>query len=241
MVAAGAWTDTLTGLPEAARVPIRPLKGQTLRLRDPSGPGLLRRVVRYPGGYLVPRDDGRYILGATMEERGYDLTATAGGVYELLRDARELVPGVSELVIEELAVGLRPGTPDNVAAIGRGTLDGLVWAVGHHRNGILLAPLTADLVSAAVLGDELPGDIAEACDPDPSRARAGDMIRVNGEPVSIAPGETLTAVIAALGVQPDARGVAIAVDGEVVPRAAWDAHVVTDGARVEVLTAMQGG
>ena len=153
------------GSPTRPRIPVRPLKGQTLRLRDPMGPGMLRRVVRYHGGYLVPRDDGRYVLGATMEERGHDVTATAGGIYELLRDAHELVPGISELVIEEIAVGLRPGTPDNVPAIGRGALAGLVWAVGHHRNGILLAPLTAELVTAAVLGDQAPDDLARACEP----------------------------------------------------------------------------
>ena len=164
VVASGAWTGALEGIPEALRVPVRPLKGQTLRLRDPAGPGLLGRVVRYPGGYLVPRDDGRYVLGATMEERGHDVTPTAGGMYDLLRDAHEHVPGVSELVIEEIAVGLRPGTADNLPAIGRAALAGLVWAVGHHRSGILLTPLTADLVTAAVAG-EAPDDLARACAP----------------------------------------------------------------------------
>ncbi len=164
VVATGAWTDALGELPEDVRIPVRPLKGQTLRLRDPAGPGLLQRVVRYHGGYVVPRDDGRYVIGATMEERGHDVTATAGAMYELLRDAHDLVPGISELVIEELAVGLRPGTPDNVPAVGPGALHGLVWAVGHGRNGILLAPLTADLVAAAVLADPPPA-LARACDP----------------------------------------------------------------------------
>ena len=164
VVAIGAWASELGGLPEPARVPVRPLKGQTLRLRDPAGPGLLHRPVRYPGGYVVPRGDGRYVLGATMEERGYDTTATAGGIYALLRDAHELVPGITELVIEELVVGLRPGSPDNVPAIGPGALPGLVWAVGHHRNGILLAPLSADLVAAAVR-HEPPSAIARDCAP----------------------------------------------------------------------------
>ena len=82
-----------------------------------------------------------------MEERGWDTTPTAGGVYELLRDLSELVPGVFELEIEELIAGLRPATPDNLPAIGRGALDGLVWATGHFRNGILLTPVTADLVA----------------------------------------------------------------------------------------------
>jgi glycine oxidase len=152
VIAAGAWSGELEGLPSAARVPVRPVKGQILRLRDPAGPGLLERVVRFTGGYLVPRADGRYVLGATVEERGFERHATAGGVYELLRDAHELVPGVSELQIEELCVGLRPGTPDNLPVIGAGALAGLTWATGHHRNGILLAPLTAELVVEALAG-----------------------------------------------------------------------------------------
>ena len=100
----------------------------------------------------MPRGDGRYVLGATVEERGFEQRPTAGGVYELLRDAHELVPGVRELQIEELSVGFRPSTPDNVPVIGRGALDGLLWATGHHRNGILLAPLTAELVTDALVG-----------------------------------------------------------------------------------------
>jgi glycine oxidase len=152
VIAAGAWSGELEGLPPAARVPVRPVKGQLLRLRDPAGQGLLERVVRFAGGYLVPRADGRYVLGATVEERGFERHATAGGVYELLRAAHELLPGVSELQIEELCVGLRPGTPDNLPVIGAGALEGLMWATGHHRNGILLAPLTADLVVEALAG-----------------------------------------------------------------------------------------
>jgi glycine oxidase len=153
VVAMGAWSGGLAGLPDGAGVPVRPVKGQIMRLRDPTGPGLLGGVVRFGGGYLVPRGDGRYVLGATVEERGFEPGATAGGVYELLRDAHELVPGVSELWIDELEVGYRPGTPDNTPVIGQGVLDGLTWATGHHRNGILLAPLTAELVVTSLLGD----------------------------------------------------------------------------------------
>jgi glycine oxidase len=115
VLAAGAWTTDVE-LPPGASIPVRPVKGQILRLRDPAGAGLLSGVLRYHGGYLVPRGDGRYVLGATMEERGDDLNPTAGGVYELLRDAHELVPGIEELQIEELSVGLRPSTPDNATA-----------------------------------------------------------------------------------------------------------------------------
>ncbi len=152
VLAAGAWSGEIGGLPARARVQVRPVKGQILRLRDPAGPGLLERVVRFAGGYLVPRGDGRYVLGATVEERGFEERPTVGGVYELLRDARELVPGVLELQIEELSVGFRPSTPDNTPVIGPGAVEGLVWATGHHRNGILLAPLTAELVAEALVG-----------------------------------------------------------------------------------------
>ena len=152
VVAAGAWSAQLAGVPAEARVPVRPVKGQILRLRDPAGPGLLHRTLRFEGGYVVTRGDGGYVLGATMEERGFDTTVTAGGLFELLRDATELVPGVAELVVEEVAAGLRPGTPDNLPIVGAGRVPGLVWATGHHRNGILLAPLTADLVADVLAG-----------------------------------------------------------------------------------------
>jgi glycine oxidase len=155
VIAAGAWAGELEGIPEDARVPVHPVKGQILRLHDPAGPGLLSRVLRIAGGYVVPRGDGRYVLGATMEERGFDTTVTAGAVFELLRDAIELVPGISELVLDELCAGLRPTTADNSPAIGPGAIPGLHWAVGHHRNGILLAPITAELTVAGLLGDEL--------------------------------------------------------------------------------------
>ncbi len=165
VIAAGPWSGSIPGLPPEVRVPVRPVKGQLLRLCDPAGPGLLERVVRFEGGYLVPRADGRYVLGATVEERGFERHATAGGVYELLRDAHELVPGVSELQIEELCVGLRPGTPDNLPVIGPAAIDGLTWATGHYRNGILLAPLTADLVAGALAG-ESPESFPASCGAD---------------------------------------------------------------------------
>jgi glycine oxidase len=170
VLAAGPWSECIDGLPAGAGVPVRPVKGQILRLRDPAGPGLLGRVLRFRGGYLVPRGDGRYVLGATVEERGFELAPTAGGVYEMLRDARELVPGISELEIEELSVGLRPGTPDNAPAIGPGAVRGLIWATGHYRNGILLAPLTAELVAGLLTGagaEERASDsLLAACAPD---------------------------------------------------------------------------
>jgi glycine oxidase len=143
VLAAGAWSAKL------APLPVRPVKGQTIRLR---GEPLLGRTLRFETGYLVPRADGRLVLGATMEERGFDTAMTALAVHDLLRDAAELVPGILELEIEELIAGLRPGTPDNAPLIGR-LDDRVVVATGHHRNGILLAPVTARLVAAELAGE----------------------------------------------------------------------------------------
>jgi glycine oxidase len=173
VLAAGAWSAQVAGAElDSARpgvtVPVRPVRGQLLRLRDPAGPGLLSRVIRFEGGYVVPRADGRYVLGASVEERGFDVEPDAGGVYELLREAHEVVPGVSELKIEELCVGLRPGMPDNAPAIGPGSPEGLTLATGHHRNGILLAPLTAELGTKLLCGEQFDASeraLVEACDP----------------------------------------------------------------------------
>jgi glycine oxidase len=121
--------------------------------------------------YIVPRGDGRYVIGATSEERGFDTTVTAGAAFALLREAGELVPGISELVLDEFTAGLRPGTPDNLPAIGPGSLHGLVWAVGHRRGGILLAPVTAELV-AGLLDGEAPDPALDALAPDRFAVRA---------------------------------------------------------------------
>jgi glycine oxidase len=156
VVAAGAWSGLLGGMP------VRPVKGQVLRLRDPAGPGLVSRTIRTRETYLVPRDDGSYVLGASMEERGWDTTATVGALYELVRETAEVVPGLLEMEIEESCVSLRPATPDNLPIIGEA--DGLVWATGHHRNGILLTPVTAELVAGLLAGEPLPDWVA-ACAP----------------------------------------------------------------------------
>ncbi|MFI9551473.1 glycine oxidase ThiO [Nonomuraea endophytica] len=155
VLAAGAWSGGL------AQVPVRPVKGQILRLRSPQP--LLGRCVRGTvhgqAVYLVPRGDGELVVGATQEELGFDTRVTAGGVYELLRDARELVPGVTELELAEVVAGLRPGTPDNLPLVGPGGEKGLLVATGHHRGGVLLAPLTA----AVLMGEE--GELASLCSP----------------------------------------------------------------------------
>ena len=153
VVANGVWAGELAG------VPIRPVKGQILRLRDPGGPGLVDRVVRLAESYVVPRGDGRYVVGATVEEHGFDTALTAGGVFEVLRDASEVLPGLLELEIEEAAVGLRPATPDNGPLLGRATKDGPILAAGHFRNGILLAPITADAIAAILAGKEPPPEV----------------------------------------------------------------------------------
>jgi glycine oxidase len=122
----------------------------------------LTRTLRFEHGYVVSRGDGNYVLGASVEERGFDLRVTAGAVYELLRDASELVPGLLELEVAEIAVGLRPGSPDNLPLIGRAAEDGLILACGHYRNGILLAPITATLVLDALAGEEPLAAVAPA-------------------------------------------------------------------------------
>lgn len=152
VLAAGSRSHLLPGLPEGVLPAIRPVKGQILRLHIPPAyrPFLsrnVRAVVRGQHLYLVPRENGELVIGATSEEQGYDTTVTAGGVYELLRDAHELVPGITELPLVETSAGLRPGSPDNAPLLGPTALPGLVAATGHYRNGVLLTPVTADLVA----------------------------------------------------------------------------------------------
>ncbi|HEU4462220.1 MAG TPA: FAD-dependent oxidoreductase, partial [Solirubrobacterales bacterium] len=143
----GAWSGVAEWLPEAARPPVRPVKGQILTLRGPAGQPVCERIVASERVYLVPRSDGRLVVGATVEEMGFDTTVTAGGVHELLREAYRLLPDVAEMELVGATAGLRPGTPNNLPLVGPGEIDGLVLATGHFRNGILLAPLAADTVA----------------------------------------------------------------------------------------------
>jgi len=161
VLAAGAHTGRLEGLPPGVGDCLRPVKGQLLRLQvPPRMRPLLRRnvrgLVRGRSLYLVPRADGELVVGATVEEQGFDTTVTAGAVYELLRDAQELVPAIGELTLGEVCAGLRPGTPDNCPLLGPAHLTNLVLATGHYRNGILLAPVTADAILAVLRTGELP-------------------------------------------------------------------------------------
>ncbi len=164
VLAAGAWSGRAGWLPEHARPPVRPVKGQTLELRSRDGAAPCRRILVSERVYLVPRADGRLIVGATVEEQGFDTAVTAGGVHELLREAYRLLPDVAEMELVDSLAGLRPGTPDNLPLIGAGALEGLILATGHYRNGILLAPLTAAAVAAQLAGDVSP-DAVDAADP----------------------------------------------------------------------------
>ncbi|HEY6314375.1 MAG TPA: glycine oxidase ThiO [Streptosporangiaceae bacterium] len=157
VIAAGCWSGAVSGLPDALRTVVRPVKGQLLRLRHPAGmPPVLthtiRATVRGADVYLVPRADGEVIVGATQEERGPDRTVTAGAVHDLLHDAMSVLPVTSELILAETCAGLRPGTPDNGPIVGGCGPEGLLLATGHYRNGILMSPVTADAVLALLTG-----------------------------------------------------------------------------------------
>lgn len=165
VLAAGAWTARLRD------VAVRPVKGQTLRLRLPGEPRLSRVVrasVRGTPVYVVPRADGRIVVGASSEEAGFDRSPRAGAVYELLRDAQAVVPELGEAALEEVCTGLRPGSADNAPLIGP-LDDNLIVASGHYRNGILLTPLTADAVTELVLDGTVPDVVAPFA---PSRVMA---------------------------------------------------------------------
>jgi glycine oxidase len=155
VLAAGAWSRTIGGLPPDRRPPVRPVKGQMLSLRMDPGAPLLSHVLWAPGAYLVPRRDGRLIVGGTVEEKGFDDAVTAGGLLTLLEAAWRAVPAVEELPVDEIWVGHRPGSRDDAPILGPGPLDRLFYATGHHRNGILLAPVTADAMARLILDDVL--------------------------------------------------------------------------------------
>jgi len=156
VVANGAWAGQIDGLPD---LPVRPVKGQIVRLdpgRLPAPSLTIRAYARGSEIYLVPREGGReVVLGATVEELGFDHRVTAGGVYELLRDGRTVMPMTAEYTLAETSVGWRPGTPDNAPILGRCGIEGLLLATGHYRNGVLLTPITADVISSLIINDEL--------------------------------------------------------------------------------------
>ena len=157
VIAAGPWSASLA--PGGDGPPVRPVKGQIVELRTRGGmPQPFERVLRTPRCYLVSRGDGRVVLGATVEEQGFDTTVTADGVFRLLEAAWEVLPEVGELELVRARAGLRPGTPDNAPVVGPGEPDGLIWATGHWRNGVLLAPVTGDAVAGLLAGEEVPAE-----------------------------------------------------------------------------------
>lgn len=147
VLAAGAWVRSIAGIEPAP--PVRPVKGQMLSLQV-ERPFELRHVVRGPDAYLAPKSDGRLVVGATSEERGFDTAVTAGGLYRLLEGAVEVVPGVEELEVVETWAGLRPASRDHAPLLGDSGAPGVVLATGHYRHGILLTPVTADELAREV-------------------------------------------------------------------------------------------
>lgn len=200
VLATGAWSGASGWLPSAAEPPpVRPVKGQALVLgprggssRADAGPrgadgfygALCERIVRTPSVYVVPRADGRVVVGATVEEMGFDTTVTAGGVYELLREAYRVLPEIAEFALLESLAGLRPGTPDNRPLIGPSGVDGLLLATGHYRNGILLSDLTGEAVARLLTGEDPQPEVMAACFPgrglSPGASYQARRARTNG-------------------------------------------------------------
>jgi glycine oxidase len=159
VLATGCWSGQLDWIPREARPPIRPVKGEIITLRGSADQPVCERIVAGDRVYMVPRADGRLFVGATVEEKGFDATVTAGGVHELLREGYRLLPEIAELELVETTAGLRPGTPDNAPLIGSSSTEGLLVATGHFRNGVLQAPLTADCIAALLSGEQAPIDL----------------------------------------------------------------------------------
>ena len=161
VLAAGSWSGRIPGLPEDACPPVRPVKGQILRMQMNEG-WTLHRIVWYTRtesstlAYLAPKGDGTLVLGATSEEMGFDTKLTAGGIFELLRAGSEAVPGIYDLPIIESGAGLRPGSRDDGPILGKTPIEGLLVATGHFRKGILLAPITANTITELVMTGETP-------------------------------------------------------------------------------------
>lgn len=165
VLAAGCWSGGIEGVPVEVAAAVRPVKGQILRLRPRRGEALpVRHLIRTDEVYLVPRPSSRrgpeLAVGATVEEQGFDTSLTAGGVFELLRAAVEVVPAVRELELAEASAGLRPGSRDNAPLLGPAGPEGLVVATGHHRNGILLTPVTAAAIATVLTEGRVPDTIA---------------------------------------------------------------------------------
>ena len=240
---------------------VRPVKGEIVRLAHRAGalPPPARTVRALVDGrpvYAVPRDDGGLVVGATQYEAGFDTDVTVGGVRDLLRDVERVLPAVAEYTLVETAAGLRPGSPDNLPLIGALGPDGLLVATGHGRNGMLLAPVTADAVVALLRGASrcraaAPGRSPRTRYSAPSRgawptadfhapSETGHVqVWINGSRASWPTDAERADALTLLGAP--STGVAVAVDGAVVPAGRGPTPCSPTGARVEVLTAVQGG
>lgn len=152
VLAAGVWSRAVEGLTAEARPPVRPVKGQMIELKM-QRPFALRHVVRGPDAYLAPKSDGRLLVGATSEEMGFDTHVTAGGLYTVLEGAWEVVPGIYDLPVTDTWAGLRPASRDHAPLLGPAA-PGVVFATGHYRHGILLAPVTAGEIARLLLQGE---------------------------------------------------------------------------------------
>ncbi len=158
IVAAGAWSGTIGEVPGAV-APVRPVKGQIVRLRA-TDDFVLAHVIRTPRVYVLRKADGRVLVGATQEEVGFDVQPVAGAIKDLLEHAWEILPATYELPFEGVDVGLRPAARDHLPIIGATDVRGLVMATGHFRSGILLAPATADAVVDGIANGRFPEDVA---------------------------------------------------------------------------------
>jgi glycine oxidase len=169
LLAAGAWSGTQL-LPEELRLPVRPVAGEVVRLRARAGELPCERLLVGERFYVVPRRSGEVVVGATVEERGFERRVTAGGVHELLRESYRALPELAELEFTEASAGLRPGTPDNAPLVGAHGSERLLVATGMYRNGILLVPGVAVAVEALLAGKRPPDTVAAL---DPARLAAG--------------------------------------------------------------------
>jgi glycine oxidase len=155
VLAAGAWTAGNL-LPPGLVVPVRPLKGQALALTATAQTGTLSHIVWTEQVHMAPKGDGRLIVGATVEERDFDAAVTAGGLYALLEGARRAFPAIEEMAVEAIWTGFRPSSIDDAPILGATGIAGLAIATGHHRNGYLLAPVTASAIEALVTDGRMP-------------------------------------------------------------------------------------
>ena len=147
VIASGAWTPAIKGL--QPQIPVSPRKGQILSLGMP-GPGVFGRIIRWGRTYAVPRPNGDLIVGATNEDVGFDRSLTPSGIGQLLTAAQALSNAAAGFPIQEMWTGLRPSTPDGLPVLGRSALSGLIYSTGHYRNGVLLAPITAEIITALI-------------------------------------------------------------------------------------------